>query len=274
MKKAEYTLSVFTKHWKIPIEQLGELISNLSVNAIELPIRPGYQVEPQNAARKLPQISKRLSEFGLQITSVAAEPQEDVIAACGEADIPLLRVLLDVVSPKNFLANVGQLQKRLDTLLPLLEKYDVTLGIQNHSGLSFCHALSLWHLIHKYESEHIRAVWDPAHCALAGETPELAADILWPYLGMVNLKNAYWRKKTETEKDGAVWDVYWSRGREGLLSWRKVIDELNRHGYQGVICLFAEYSDEDLTQKYLADDIAYLKSLLKTQNAITGNDAS
>ena len=262
MEKSEFVLSVFTKHWKMSVEQLAELISSLSVNGIELPVRQGYQVEPKNATKKLPAISKRLSEFGLKIYSVAADPQEAVIAACGDSDIPVLRVLLDVPQ-KNFLSNVVELQKRLDKLLPLLEKYNVTLGIQNHSGLCFCNALSLWHLIHKYEGKSIRAVWDPAHCALAGEVPELAADILWPYICMVNLKNAYWRKKRKTEKDTTAWEVYWSRGREGLLSWRRVIDELTSRRYQGVICLHAEYSDEDLTQEYIAEDISYLKSLLK-----------
>ena len=43
--------SVFTKPWRtLPLARLGEMVSGLGFDGIEFPLRPGYQVEPENVA--------------------------------------------------------------------------------------------------------------------------------------------------------------------------------------------------------------------------------
>jgi len=97
---------------------------------------------------------------------------------------------------------------------------------------------------------------------LNGEDPELAADILWSHLCMVNLKNAYWQRTNGPEAEVAQWRHYWTTGRHGLAPWPRVAAELKRRGYRGVICLTAEYSDEASVDRLIAEDIAFAKSLL------------
>ena len=41
------SFSVFTKPWKTqPLVEVGELVKRLGFDGIELPVRPGFQVEP------------------------------------------------------------------------------------------------------------------------------------------------------------------------------------------------------------------------------------
>jgi len=40
-----------------------------------------------------------------------------------------------------------------------------------------------------------------------------------------------------------------------------VVEELKRRGYQGVVCLTAEYSDHDAVDRLIAEDIAFARSL-------------
>src|SRR3712207_9209513 len=90
-----------------------------------------------------------------------------------------------------------------------------------------------------FDPRYIGAVWDAAHTGLQGEEPELALDIVWSQLAMVNLKNAFWRRVTGPEAEDVRWRPYWTSGRQGLASWPRVAAELRRRNYAGVICLTA-----------------------------------
>jgi sugar phosphate isomerase/epimerase len=145
--------------------------------------------------------------------------------------------------------------------VPLLDRYGVTLGIQNHCDRCVCNAMGLRSLIGRYEARHIAAVWDAAHNALNGEDPELAIDIIASHLCMVNLKNAFWQRKNGPEAEHAQWRPYWTTGRHGLASWPRVAAELKKRSYTGVLCLTAEYSDEPAVNRLIAEDLAFAKSL-------------
>jgi len=253
--------SVFTKPWKVPLGELGALIHDFGFAGIELPIRPGYQVLPENVTRDLPRAVKKLAEYGVQVFSVAAPADEPTIAACAAAGIPTIRIMVPI-GEEGYLASEARMQAELDALVPLLERYGVKIGVQNHIQRFVCNAMGLRHLIEKYDPRRIGAVWDAAHNALSGEEPELGIDIVWSHLCMVNLKNAYWRRTNGPEAEQVLWQPWWTSGRQGLANWQRTATELKRRGYQGVVCLTAEYSDEASVNRLIREDLQYAKSLL------------
>jgi sugar phosphate isomerase/epimerase len=188
MSERNVTFSVFTKPWsEMPIPELGRLVSGLGFEAIELPVRPGFQVEPQDVAKGL--------------------PDEATIATCNEAGVPTIRVMARI-GEESYLEAEARLRREYDALLPLLEKYGVQVGVQNHCGRFVCDAMGLMRLIGQYDPRYVGAVWDAAHNALQGEEPDLALDIVWSHLCMVNLKNAFWQRITGPEAEVAgVLDV-------------------------------------------------------------------
>jgi sugar phosphate isomerase/epimerase len=260
MSETKVTYSVFTKPWKMPIGELGRHVRDLGVDGIELPVRPGFQVEPERVEKELPRAARQLAEYGLKITSVAGPTDEPTMAACAEAGIRVIRICVGI-GPEGYLASEARLQKEYDALVPLLDRYGVTLGIQNHCDRCVCNAMGLRSLIGKYEPRHVGAVWDAAHNALNGEDPELAIDIVWSHLCMVNLKNAFWQRKNGPEAEHAQWRPYWTTGRHGLASWPRVAAELKKRGFNGCLCLTAEYSDEPAVKRLVAEDLAFAKSL-------------
>jgi sugar phosphate isomerase/epimerase len=260
MDETRVTFSVFTKPWKMPVAELGSHIQRLGFEGIELPVRPGYQVEPENVGKELPRVARQLADYGIKITSVAGPTDEATMAACAEASIPVIRICVGI-GPEGYMATEAKLHQEYDALVPLLDRYGVTLGIQNHCDRFVANAMGLRHLMEKYEPGHIGAVWDAAHNALNGEEPELAIDIIWSHLCMVNLKNAFWRRKTGPEAEHVQWRHYWTSGRQGLASWPRVAAELKRRSYSGVVCLTAEYSDEPAVDRLIGEDIAFAKSL-------------
>ena len=91
---ASIQFSVFSKPWKTQsLAELGELVRTLGYDGVEFPVRPGYQVEPENILRDLPQATRQLAEFGVRIYSVAGPTDEATIVACAEAGVPIIRTM-------------------------------------------------------------------------------------------------------------------------------------------------------------------------------------
>lgn len=251
--------SVFTKPWKQPLPVLAKQVKGWGFDGIELPVRPGYQVLPEKVASDLPKAVKLLADAGLKIFSIAGPTDEVTIAACAEAGVPVIRIMAPI-GDDGYMATEARFKKEFDNLLPLLEKYKVKIGVQNHLGRCICNAMGLRHLIEKYDPRWIGAVWDAAHNALNGEDPEMAIDIVWSHLCMVNLKNAFWQRANGPEAEQVTWRPWWTSGRQGLANWPRVAAELKRRAFQGVVCLTAEYSDEPLVDQLIVEDLAFAKA--------------
>ena len=263
MNTQPIAFSLFTKPWRSPLPELAQFTTRLGFDCIELPVRPGYQVLPENVARDLSPAVKLLADHGVKVFSVTppgGPVGEPFIAACAEAGVPVIRVMAPI-GAEGYLTSVARLQREYDALLPLLEKHGIQLGVQNHCGRMVCNAMGLRHLIERYDPRRIAVVWDAAHNALNGEEPELALDIIWSHLCMVNLKNAFWRRVGGPEAEDVQWRPWWTTGRQGLASWPRVAAELRRRAYRGVICLTAEYSDEAAVDRLIAQDIGFAKAL-------------
>ena len=244
----------------MPLGRLGELVHALGFEGIELPVRPGYQVEPQTVGQ-LPQAVRDLAASGVRIFSVAGPTDETTIAACAEAGVPIIRVMASIQQGESYLAAEARFRREYDALVPLLEKYGVKLGVQNHCGRFVANGAALRRLVEPYDPLRIGIVWDAAHEALNGGLPDLAMDAVWSHLCMVNLKNAYWQRTNGPEAEHAGLKTYWTSGRHGLASWPTVVAELMARGYAGVVCLTAEYSDHDAVDRLIAEDIVFARSL-------------
>ena len=256
--------TVFTKPWpKKSLSELGKFVKGLGFDGVELPVRPGFQVEPEHVGKGLLEAAKILGDEGVRIGTVAGPTDEATIAACGEAGVPIIRICQKVDPKAGYMAEEAKIQAEYDVLIPLLDKHNVAIGVQNHTGFQVNNAMGIRHLIEKYDPKHICAVLDQAHCGLNGEPPEYAIDIVWSHLRVFNLKSAYWLRTNGPEAIVAEWKQFWTTGPHGLAYWPRAVAELKKRNYSGDICLTAEYSDHDRVDVLIAQDIAYAKSLFE-----------
>jgi len=256
------TFSVFTKAWKqLTIKELAKFISGLGFDGIEFPLRHGYQIEPKNAEKGLPKLVKQMEDYGVKVTSVASNTDENVFAGCATACIPIIRIMGNINIKLGYMASEEKIKRQIDQVLPLCEKYGVQIGVQHHFGPMISNSMELYHLIESYDSKYVAGIWDSAHSALAGEEPEQGLDILWSNLCMVNFKNAYYKRVTGPEAEVVKWEIYLTIGRQGLASWLRIAGILKERKYKGVICLSGEYTDEEQVNRLISEDIAYAKSL-------------
>ncbi|MCZ8514764.1 TIM barrel protein [Paenibacillus filicis] len=261
MADNQLSFSVFTKPWKtMSIWDLCTFVKGMGFDGVEFPLRAGYQLEPEEAA-KLPELVHQFADHGLKIFCVASSTDEHIFAGCAEAGIPMIRIMPQVNQEDGYMASEKKARQQLESLLPLCEKYGVKVGAQQHYGNNVVDSMGLLHLLGGLNPQHAGAIWDSAHDSLAGQQPEYGLDIVWPYLCMVNFKNAYYKRVNGPEAEQAEWKRYFTSGRQGLASWPRAAAYLKKRGYQGVICLTAEYTNEHDVDRLIAADIQYARSL-------------
>jgi len=261
MSKIDF--SIFTKPWqKESVDELAALVLRLGFTGVEFPLREGYQAEPQHAEKDLPKLAKALKAHGLSITSVASDTTEAVFAGCAEAGVPLIRVMYWHDLNGNYLETEAAIRREIEGFLPLCEKYGVKVGVQQHCGPSVNSTMEMLHLLEHYDPKLIGGIWDAAHSGLAGEEPEQALDIIWEHLAGLSFKSAYYRRINGPEAERARYDAYFTTGKQGQCSWPRAVARIAKRGYTGTICMPAEYSDEDNTELYAAQDLADLKNLI------------
>lgn len=266
-------LTVFTKPWKtLSLAELADQVAAWGFHGIELPVRPGFQVEPKNAADALPRAQEVFRERKLEIVSVAGNLDEATVRACAAAEVPILRVMLKIDVDRGYRASVNDFRATVDHLDPILQETGTVVGLQNHAGPFVGSAIGLMDAIAPLDAARVRAVLDLGHTALAGEPEAVAVDIASPRLAMVNLKNAVYRKVDEDARGVKTWARRWTTARIGLTSWQAAVQALRHQCYQGPICLTAEYHDPDgkpmsgnPVNPLIRHDVAYLKELLSAK---------
>ncbi|MEO1018391.1 MAG: TIM barrel protein, partial [Pseudomonadota bacterium] len=240
----------------------------------ELPVRPGYQVEPEAVTADLPKAARLFEANGLEISSVAGYLDEATVMACGDSGVPILRTMCRIDPKLGFTRTIEDYHRTFEGLIPALERANVTIGVQNHSGYFIGSAAGMLYLLDRYDPKHVCAVLDMAHCAVAGEPVELAVDILWSRLnGLVNFKSAYQHRVNGPEEPEAKFKIRWTSCHHAAYSWREFFNALMARGFSGTICLPTEYSDPegkpqrmgDDVMYYLREDLAYLGALIETR---------
>ena len=258
--------SVFTKPWPDKsLPELAEFIKEMGFDGIELPVRPGFQVTPENMRDLLPVAVREFEKQELSILSVTGTTDnavsEDLIRVCGDCGIPLVRIMARINPEKGYLPAESELRTLYGSMIPALERHGVKIGVQNHHGYFIGSAIGLKHFLDPLESDRIGYVLDPAHCALAGEPEDLALDIAWDRMMMINLKNGFRRRVNGPEADDVEWKVYWTDGTQGFASWKKIVDLLKKRSYAGTVCLHAEYSDPNLVERLTRRDLNLARRL-------------
>jgi len=260
--------SIFTKPWKQKTpDELGKMVHDLGFDGIEYPLRAGYQVDLANAGPGLRSLSRTLALYDVAITSVASTAEEAIFSACAEAGVPMIRIMYGTDAAKGYLASEAEWKKDIERFLPFCHQYPVKVGVQPHYGNMISNSMELRHLLEDYNPALVGGIFDCAHSGLAGEEPEQGLDIIWDYLLLVNFKTAAYRLQSGPEAPVASYERYFTTGRYGLCSWKRVVKYLAGRGYQGNVCLPAEYTDESCIEAYAGDDLAYVRGLFDQQTS-------
>ena len=266
------TWSVFTKPWREPrIGALGEQVAAMGFDAVELPVRPGYQVTPDDVSTALPAAVRELARAGIAVTSIASGTDEATFAACADAGVPFIRIMVPIGSG-GYAATGAEIRRTLAGLSERAERHGVRVAVQPHYDDYIADSSELFALLQDVDPRFVAAIWDAAHDALARKRPEHGLEQLWPWLGMVNLKSAYYARADDpaSSHGDPVWEPVFTDARSGMAEWGRAIRYLVQREFAGPICLTAEYTDEsDLVTK-VTRDLEYARSLYVAAQDVVG----
>jgi sugar phosphate isomerase/epimerase len=258
---------IFTKHLKeLSIERLLDAMKAIGADGVDLCVRPGYPVSPDNVSDALPKAAEAFQAAGLSIpmvtaptdlTSVAAPYAAALFQACGEAQIPLIKLGYWSAPTDAYLSVLEEMKADVRGFAELGQQCGVRPCLHTHSGSNMgLNAAALMHVLRDFRPDEVGAYVDVGHLAVCGEPPALAFAMAAEWLAVIGIKDM---DRVKTEKGTTTRTVVMG---EGFVDWPQVMGWLVKHDFRGPLSFHCEFP-ADTTEALLEQakkDIAYLRN--------------
>jgi sugar phosphate isomerase/epimerase len=267
------TLCLFSKHlpW-MGYPEMAKTLRQMGFPGVDLTVRPGGHVLPENAARDLPKAHEALQAEGVDLPMIttgllssddpAAEPTLSTAAKLG---VPFFKLgYYRYRNVADLEATLKAVKPRVDSLAALAAQAGIQGGFHNHSGPYVGSAVwDSYSLLQDVNPKAIGFYFDPCHATVEGGHSgwEISFYRVAPRLNMVACKDFYW------DKVKGKWEAMMCPLGQGMVNYPKFFAMLAKSGFTGPITLHVEYEIEAPTEaakreKELAAterDYAYLK---------------
>jgi sugar phosphate isomerase/epimerase len=258
----------FTKTLQpLTVPELIAFCKDVGLDGVDLAVRPGYPVHPENVAAELPRAAKAFRDEGLTVGLVTAatnliDPESKtapaLFEACGKAGVTAIKIGYFPYKDRIDDA-LAQARQRLAGFAKLSARTGVRACYHTHSGSNLGNnAAGLRLLLQDADPHAIGAFVDTGHLAVNGGPFRMELDLVRSWLSLVAIKDMAW----ERTKQG--WRYRVVPASEGIVRWDEVGQALKERGYNGTISLHGEYETRDLAdRKELAkQELALLKMRL------------
>ena len=260
---------VFSKHLQFITDYatLGKTAKELGVDALDLTVRKGGHVLPENVTLDLPRAADAIRAEGVDVAMITTnlnsgddKDARPILEAASKAGIGFARVGgLSYSDGGDIASELQTQQEQLRGLARVLEKYGVTGGYHNHSGGTNMGAV-LWDLrqvIQAIGSDRFGSNFDVGHAAVEGAFAgwRINARLFAPYVKMMAVKDFVW------DGDRPKWVPL----GQGVVKTAEFLKIFRSHGFAGPISLHFEYkveSDDALLEEMRAA-VAKLRGYLQ-----------
>ena len=263
----------YTEHFQeLPIPEVCQVFKRIGVDGLDLTVRPGGHIEPQNAPVELPKAVKAARDHGLEImmltTGITAPDRnaEAIVATCQKFNIERIKLgYFSVGKFGNLARRLDDVRRRLDAVIKLTTKYGVRPCVHVHSGETIpSSGFMLYDLIRDMPPDRIGAYLDTYHMTITGGAGgwRQAIDLLRPWVSLVALKNFQWQQLDRDELGQQKWRTNYCRLEDGIAPIPDFVRTIHESGYRGFYTLHTEYrlGVKDCI-KLTTDDFAYLKNV-------------
>jgi sugar phosphate isomerase/epimerase len=243
----------FTKTLKdLDVKGLVGFCKELGLDGVDLAVRPGYPVHPDNAATALPEAAKAFADAGLIIglataattlTDPGSKAAVALFEACAKAEVPAVKIgYFPYKAP--FDDVLKEARTRMAGFARLAEKTRVKACYHTHSGYNIgCNAATLRMLLQDLDPHHVGAFFDTGHTAVNGGPARMELDLVRPWLSLVAIKDMVWEK----QKGG--WKYRVAPAGEGIVNWGDVAAGLKECKFNGTVSVHGEYETADLDER-------------------------
>ena len=228
-------ICLFSKHLQwLDYEEMARTAADIGFDGMDLTVRPGGHVLPENVERDLPRAVQAIKQAGLDplmMTTAVADPDdpmtETILKVASQQGIRYYRTnWLDYKEGMSIQKNLDAYAKQLTGLAALNRKYGIRGGYQNHMGDGVGAAVwDLWMILKQVNSPWMGSQYDIRHATVEGtDTWPLGLRLLSPYINTLVLKDFHWR---EVNGKSQVENVPLGQGMVDFNRYIPMLKELN-----------------------------------------------
>lgn len=244
-------LILFAKH--LAGFNISELVKEAIISKVDgydLPVRPGYAVNPDNVSTALPELVKTMADEGLCIpmctgnwdmVDPGSPDVEKILSAMNESNIRLFKMGYFMFNPleQDYNSEVDRIRNIFEEWEKLASKYNVTICYHTHSGPYMgCTAAGLRELIKGFDPNCIGAYPDAGHLSAAGEEFPMVCSILGEYMKIVGIKEVV--KAWKDDGSRSIQYKHLPMG-EGVLETETIFNHLRKIDFDGPVSIHVEY---------------------------------
>ena len=195
---------------KLSIAELIEFCKEVGLGGVDLVVRPGYPVTPDDVRKTLPAAAKAFRAAKLEIGLVSTpttltDPDSPaakaIFEACQVAEVPAVKIgYFAYRAPYD--ERLKEARKHLAGFAALAAKTKVKACYHTHSGsMMGNNAAGLRAMLTDLDPHHVGAFLDTGHTAINGGPVRMEVDTIRAWLSLAAIKDMAWTKK------GASWSV-------------------------------------------------------------------
>jgi sugar phosphate isomerase/epimerase len=240
-------ICIFSKHlqWCKSFDEMAEIAADIGFDGVDLTVRKGGHVLPEEAIDKLPQAVKAVEKAGLKVYMMTAginNPEDKttvpVLKTASELGIGYYRMgYLSYDKDLGVAKSLLKLRAQMTKLAVLNKKYDIHGAYQNHAGTRVGGPVwDIWELIKDLDPKWIGCQYDIRHAIVEGGTSwPLGLELLQNHIKIIAIKDFLWKK------DSGKWRAENVPLGEGMVNFENFFKIYHKYQISGPISLHYEY---------------------------------
>lgn len=247
-----------------PIPQVCAKFREIGLDGLDLTVRPGGHIEPENVATELPLAVKSAQEHRVSISMLSTSINdadanaERILSVAGEHGIR--RIKLGYHRYTKFgqlLEEMDESRRRIGRIAKLAAKFNVLPCVHIHSGaLIPSGGSAAYLLLRDISPTEVGAYVDPMHMTIEGGIDgwRQGLDLLRPWIALSSLKNCVWTSNGRDEVGQQRWAPKKCPLADGIAPIPDYLQRLREGGYRGIYTLHSEYTDKNSWKQLSVDE--------------------
>ena len=226
-------------------DELAAVFKESGLDGIDLTVRKGGHVEPENVERDLPKAANVAQKQGVPVVSMVTDIQDvndpltmRVLKTASDNGVKYYRLAYYRYERQKTIAeNLETIRTKMEQLGELNAKYNITGGYQNHNGVNFGgNPWEILEVVKNMDKQKIGCFYDILHSVVEGlQSWQTALRAIAPYVTQRYIKDFYY---SATEKNARVITCELGKGMINFTQYFRICQELNMNQ---PFCLHIEY---------------------------------
>jgi sugar phosphate isomerase/epimerase len=245
-KSSPWQICVFSKHLQwLDYDDMAEFAAEIGFDGIDLTVRPGGHVLPENTNRDLPRAVKAIKNAGLRASMMTTAIKdtmdaktENILATASDLGIGYYRMgYLKYDMNAGVEQSLKNFKSQLFKLAEMNQKYKIHGAYQNHAGSNVgAPVWDLWFLLKDLNPKWMGCQYDIRHATVEGANSwKLDLNLLKSHIKTIVIKDFKW------EKRNGQWKTVNTPLGQGMVDFTGYFELLKKYQIKGPISLHFEY---------------------------------